>query len=163
MNEPGNRPTRSPCLDNPMQIQTKDGWSAASECGDRLPSIHRTNLSNAKKGKCCSGWWTSLKRASPWRIRWWSSWPVDHLPRSTGQNIHCPMWWAVLGSSCKCIFFLVDPNICRPWYKLELDDVESKYANFIVHIFAYFDPFLQKCIFLRFLHISCIFRQISNI
>ena len=35
----------------------------------------------------------------------------------------------------------------------ELDDKESKYANFIVHIFAYFDLLAHKCIFRHFSHI----------
>ena len=56
VNEPGDPPTRCPCLNSPMPIQWKANIekSTASECDDWLLSIHRPNLPNAKEEKCCS-------------------------------------------------------------------------------------------------------------
>jgi hypothetical protein len=53
MNEPGDQPTRRPCLNPAMPIKTNDRIkkSAAFEYGDGFLSIQRPNLPNEKDEK----------------------------------------------------------------------------------------------------------------
>ena len=52
---------------------------------DQICQMQKKKTVAAVDGTCYSG--------LPSRIHQRSSWPVDHLRRSNGETIHCPMWW----------------------------------------------------------------------
>lgn len=71
------------------------------------------------------------------------------------------MIWPGRGGSCKCIFVTVTPNTCIVSYEHESYQTDSKYANFMVHIFAYF-PILSINAYLAYLSAYFpLFRKIS--
>jgi len=49
--------------------------------------------------------------------------------------------WLGQRGSCKCMFVDVTQNICRPNLKFDSHQNNANYANFILHIHAYFVDF----------------------